>query len=61
MKFYLEPQVMTTVIFNKRKDDEMYSRKWSMYRLVLDPNRRVMKHIYVGWEPKDNQEVEIRY
>lgn len=58
---YVEPQVITTLMFNKQPGDELYSRKWSMYQLVVDPNRRVMEHIYIGWDRKADKKVEIRY
>ena len=58
---YVEPQIVTTLLFNKLIGDELYSRKWCKYECVIDPNRRVIEHIYTGWDRKADKKVEIRY
>lgn len=58
---YVEPQVVYRLDFSNKPGEMLYSRKWRCYELRVDPNRRIMEHIYTGWKAENDNKVEIRY
>ena len=56
----VEPQIITTLLFNKRRGDELYSQKYCKLEVIVDPNRKVVRYLYTRWDLLTEKQ-EIRY